>query len=195
MTQECKQLLRGMALGDGYISLYKGKYRLYVTHCERQKAYVQAKANLLQEAFGKNITLFWVKNGGYGAYRFSLGSIYLKFVHMWLYPQGYKKISISFLRRLTDQSIAIWYMDDGSLSAKKKNGKIHAYDLQYSLYVSKEEAEQCILFFKERYQVSFTLKKHKGKYSIRCGTKDARVLLAVLKKYMLPSMEYKFRLV
>ena len=67
----------------------------------------------------------------------------------------------------------VLYMDDGSLVGKKRNGKIHAYDLSISIYGTKEECQNLIdkLF---NLGMKFTLKHNKGKYLIRCGTKSAR---------------------
>ena len=57
--------------------------------------------------------------------------------------------------------------------------------------MSKKEAETCIVFFKEKYDVDFTLKRNKGYYSIRCGTKNAKKLLSRIGQYIIPSMAYK----
>ena len=81
---------------------------------------------------------------------------------------------------------AILYLDDGSLCAKKRNGKIHAYDLVISVYGQQEECQNLINKLKENWDLSFTLKFNKGKYSIRCGTKEARKFLALIRPLVPP---------
>lgn len=196
MERRAKKILMGLAIGDGYVAKietkYGFKYRLFVTHCLKQEQYIRYKAKLLSQILNREINVNWIENNGYGAFRFSLSSKYLKFVYRWLYQNKQKKISLSFLRRLTDEAICFWYMDDGSLTAKKRNGKIHGYELVISTYCDEQSALNCIHFFKERYDVSFTLKRNKNKFSIRCGTKMAKKLLSHLYPYCVSDMKYKF---
>lgn len=88
---------------------------------------------------------------------------------------------------LTLEDFAILYMDDGSLTAKKSNGIIHAYELVISLYCTKEECERFIEKLNE-YGLKFTLKFNKSLYSIRCGTKSARKFIELIKPYC-PNLE------
>ena len=192
MEKTAKKLLNGLSLGDGYISVKGNSYRLCITHCAKQKGYLEHKVKLLEEELGRKIPIMEFDNCGYKAFRIQLCHSYLKFVREWLYKNGKKKITLSFLRRLTDRSVALCYMDDGSLVAKKRNGKIHAYDLVISMYGSEQEASDAISFFNERYGIKMSLKRNKGLFSIRCGTKDARILLSILKEYSCKCMEYKF---
>lgn len=192
MNKRLKKMLNGFALGDGYISKKKNSYTLFITHCLKQKDYLESKARILSEIRGKNVYIMNFNNGGYDAFRISISNSYLKFVYKWLYPEGKKTISLSFLRRMSDEAVCIWYMDDGSLYPKKRNNKIHSYELVFSTYCSEEEANNCITFFKERFDVNFTLKRNKGLFCIRCGTKEAKKLLVFLKPYCAKGMEYKF---
>lgn len=77
---------------------------------------------------------------------------------------------------------AVLYMDDGSLTAKKRNGKIHAYDLTISIYGEKEEC-QYLIDKLSTLGMKFTLKLNKGKYSIRCETKSARKFIQYVSEH------------
>ena len=92
---------------------------------------------------------------------------------------------------LTPQGIAIWYMDDGGLSAKKRDGKIHAYELFLNTHETKETNQIIINYFLEVHDIKFTQVKNKGLYRLRCGTKQARKFIALIEDYVIPSMRYK----
>jgi len=189
-----KKFLNAAAMGDGCVSKRGNSYRLSITHCLKQKEYIEMKAARLSAILKRPVSIREFNNSGYPGLRIEVCHPYLKFVYQWLYRPK-KTIDISFLRRLSDEGVAIWYMDDGSLVAKKRDGKIHAYDLTFSMYVTEQEATNAIQFFKERYDVDFTLKRNKSHFSIRCGTQNARKLLTFLRPFAIPTMEYKFLLI
>lgn len=191
MTKKGKKFLLAASFGDGYIRERGNYYSICIRHSEKQREYIEYKAAMISEAIGREVNVTEFDNSGKVGYRFEVSVPYLKFVRKWLYKGGRKKITMSFLRKLDDLGVALWYMDDGSLVAKKRQGKIHAYDLTFSTYCSEDEALCCIAFFQERYGVRFTLKRNKELFSIRCGTKEAKKLLAVLEPYLIPSMKYK----
>lgn len=190
ITKRGRELLLGMAIGDGYVR--KTESTLQIAHGIKQKAYCEAKAALLNAELGRNIQVKHSVYDNFDTIRFRVSHPYLKLVRGWLYKETGKVLTLSVLRSLSDEAVAIWYMDDGSFYQKKRNGKVHAAELVISTCCSKEEAELVIQFFQERYQISMQLKPMKGRYSVRCGTKNARILVSVLKQYCLPSMEYKF---
>lgn len=191
MMKEEKRVLRAFALGDGHIRVRGNSYSLSVSHCEKQKEYIIFKADMLSKIIGKKVEVHPYDNKGFPSYRFEVANEYFRFLRKWLYCNGNKTINLSYLRKLSHQGVAIWYMDDGSLVAKRRNGKIHAYDLTISTYCSEKEAMNCISFFNERYGVTFTLKRNKGRFSIRCGTKEAKKLLEIITPYIHKSMIYK----
>lgn len=191
LTKKDKKFLNALAIGDGHIRERGNSFAICITHSDDQKDYLEFKAKRLSDILGRKVNIGKFNNNGYGAYRIEIAIPYMKVVRKWLYRNGIKKLSLSFLRRLSDEGVAIWYMDDGSLIRKKRNGKIHASELILSLYCTEKEANDCIIFFKERFDVSFSLKRNKGLFSIRCGTKNAYKLLDRIGRYIIPSMKYK----
>jgi hypothetical protein len=190
MKKTEKSAIRGLLIGDSHLRKRGNYFELGIAHSIKQKDYLKYKADFLSEAFGKDIKLKEYNTNGYECVRISTSHHYLKYCYNWLYkPQ--KKLTLRYLRKISNEGVAFWYMDDGSLYAKKRNGKVHAYELVISTYVSKTEAEDVILFFKERFDVDFTLKFNKGKYSVRCGTKAAKKFLSQIEKYIPECMEYK----
>lgn len=176
--------LLAMCLGDGSLS---SDGTLKVLHCEKQKEYLEYKAKLF------NQEIRYKDNNGYPSYFFQKGTFnYIdqgKEVRKKLYGVlGHKYFSKDITKEMDLFCWAILYLDDGALCAKKRNGKIHAYDLVISIYGEKSECENLINSLKEKYNLNFTLKFNKNKYSIRCGTKEARKFLALIKT-VIPNFE------
>lgn len=133
-------------------------------------------------------------NSGYPGVRFSKTHRYFRILRRWIYPNNVKTISRKVLNYLSDEGIAIWYMDDGSYTAKRrKDGKIHAMELHISTYIPWEQNELIIDFFKEKYDISFTQVRDRQSYRLRCGTKESRKFIDLVSPYILPSMLYKIQ--
>lgn len=75
-------------------------------------------------------------------------------------------------------------MDDGGLSQKKRNGKVHANDLILNTHLSKEENQVIIDYFKEEWDIHFTQIKNKNRYRLRCGTREARKFISIVEPYI-----------
>ena len=130
-------------------------------------------------------------NSGYPGIRFSKGSKYFRVLRKWLYSNGVKQISRYLLDKLDLEGIAIWYMDDGGLSAKRRNGKVHAYELFLNTHISKENNQIIIDYFKETWNINFQQVKNKGSYRLRMSTYEIKKYLPLISKFIIPSMQYK----
>ena len=179
-----------LTLGDGCID---NKTTLHLRHCTEQKDYLIWKHSYLKEAVPCSEIFDGIQNG-YGFSKFHTKTDneewreQIKEVKDLLYSNNGKKyFSKEVIDLLTLEDFAILYMDDGSLTAKKRNGVIHAYDLTISTYCSKEECERFIEKLSE-YGLKFTLKFNRNLYSIRCGTKSARKFIELIKPYC-PDLE------
>lgn len=179
-----------LALGDGCID---NKTTLHLKHCTKQKDYLIWKHSYLKETVPCSEIIDGIQNG-YGFSKFHTKTDnkkwreQIKEVKDLLYSNNGKKyFSKEVVDLLTLEDFAILYMDDGSLTAKKRDGVIHAYDLTISTYCSKEECERFIEKLSE-YGLKFTLKFNRNLYSIRCGTKSARKFIELIKPYC-PDLE------
>ncbi len=108
-----------------------------------------------------------------------------------IYHQGQKVITRQFLDYLTPQGIAIWFLDKGSKSFKKKDGKIHALEVTLNTNISKEENELIIAYFSETWGLQWGLQAGKQGYSLRMGTKAGKQLFDFLLPYVPMFMLYK----
>lgn len=192
ITKEKRQLLLSMAIGDGYLN---NNGYLSIRHCVKQKDYLEWKMRLLKPSINTT-DVYYVKNNGYGAYEFRTYTH--KFIKMYrkvLYPQGKKKISRKILNKLTPLGLSIWYMDDGGLSQKKRKGEVYANELVLNTHISKEDNQIIIDYFKDVWDINFTQVKNRGLYRLRCGTKEARKFIEIVKPYVskVKSMEHKLK--
>ena len=157
--------------------------------------YLQYKANIINSILGgKKNDVKEINNNGYPGCIYSKGNKELKYIYNMIYKNGKKYINRKILDMLTPEGIAIWYMDDGSLYAKKRNGKIHAYEIVMSTYCDTiEEVDIIIEYFKEVWNIKFNVKKNKGKYSITCATKESRKFIEIVNPYVnkIDCMRYK----
>ena len=170
ITKNSRKLILGMAIGDGYIS--KGNF-LSIRHREKQLGYLQWKRNLLK-ANGINVTdIQWVQNNNYGAYEFR--TLSYKFIHNIrnsLY-MPYKNISTpKILKNMSPLTIAIWYMDDGSISTQSRNGKPYRSLITISTCISKEDNQVIIDYFANNYGIKMNQRKMRNKYSLVISSKE-----------------------
>ena len=82
-------------------------------------------------------------------------------------------------------------MDDGSLSYKKREGKVHGREIHLNTYCSLEEARVIQAYFKEVWDVSWTVVPTKGLFRLRMGSNEAIKFFTIINPYIIPSMKYK----
>lgn len=192
MNKISRNMLLGAILGDGHLS--KNGDGL-ILHSAAQKDYLEWKLRVLKMCGINCSEICYKNNNGYPAYLFHIRtSKWGKFLRKFMYKDGYKNIyNRKLLNRLSAIHVAIWYMDDGGLSQKKRNGIIHANDLMLNTHTTQENNQVIIDYFKQVWDVSFTQVKNKGHYRLRCGTKEARKFLNIVREFVsqVPSMAHK----
>lgn len=203
MNKKNKSILVGQSIGDGSIRKHIDKrcnstsYYITFTHGIKQYDYLQFKAKLVNKILGgKQNQVKVINNNGYDGCRYQKAHKDLKFIYNLLYCNGKKKITRKVLDCLDEEAIAYWYMDDGSLYAQKRNGKIHAYSLVISTYCdTEEEINEIIKYFMEVWNIKFNVKRNKGKFSLVCNTKEIRKFLPIITQHVnkIPCMSYKIK--
>ena len=107
------------------------------------------------------------------------------------YPNDKKIIPKEALEQLTLEGIAWWYMDDGSMSIKKIDGKPRGAEITLNTYLTAEENQTIIDFFQNQYNITWKLNKSRGKYRLRMGKKEGKKFFALIEPYIIDSMKYK----
>lgn len=192
MKKEDRSILIALAIGDGYVTK---DGCLVLKHSIKQKEYIEYKANLLHSILGgKKPNIIEFDNSGYPGIKTQKSNKYFRILRKRLYKNNIKQININLLKMLNPKAIAIWYMDDGNLSMKKRNGKIHARELFINTHITKEENQIIIDYFNEAYNIKFTQVKNRGSYRLRCGTLEAKKFISLVEPYIIPSMNYKINM-
>ncbi len=193
LTDEQRDILVGTLLGDGHLETQnKGRtFRLKVEHSINQQDYVYwlfAKFNNLvltkpqvkqQQVKGKLYQKYWFSTVSSGAMRF-YGQLF--------YPNG-KKVVPKFISKLvTPLSIAIWFMDDGSLKLKANCARImntqgfNAQDLR--------RLQEMLL---KKFNIATTLRNQREGKQLYIPSSEVDKFITLIKPFIIPSMEYKIK--
>ena len=199
LSKEVKDFIIGSALGDGHLNKRCKHACLMFTHGEPQKFYIEHKAQILQNICPLGVrkkTIFDKRNSKYyPSYTMrTYTNKYLTELYSILYPQGKKVITKKYLDLLTPRAIAYWYMDDGGLGKFRKPTGSVAIDLYLNTYMTDQEHDCIISYFKEKYDITFRKNKNHGMYRLRIGKKQAPKFIEIVKPYLLPEFEYKINL-
>ncbi|NMB92505.1 MAG: hypothetical protein GYA31_02690 [Parcubacteria group bacterium] len=126
MSDQCKEVILGSLLGDGSLEIHKPykNPRFSFRHSIKQQEYFFWKVNQLKEISGEKCWWKQEKNG--------LGNIMLRYQSiatdslMDLYKLTHKGkrliVRRKWLNKLTPLSLAIWWLDDGSLITNGRRG-------------------------------------------------------------------------
>jgi hypothetical protein len=210
MNKKDRGVLVGMVLGDAFLNvisrLKNGKYpyirsEIAICHSIKQEEYCIYKSELLRTLFGGVHQVRYynhylpVTGKSYRQCRFTKSNKYFRILKSAMYPNGKKTISRKILEWLTPHGIAIWYMDDGSMRANKKNGNVTSVYTEISTQVSEEEAIYIREYFKKRWSLNVKPFQSKNYWDVRFNTQESKKLVKIIKPYIIPSMRYKISLV
>lgn len=120
-TQRQKEIVLGSLLGDAYLRPSGNSFSLSFTHGEKQKAYLDWKRNeflnfVTQEDYYCSSREF---RGNLPCYSFgTINHPYLSELHAMCYNSGKKDVCTEWVNQLSPLSLAVWYMDDGSINKR-----------------------------------------------------------------------------
>ncbi|WP_143044377.1 hypothetical protein [Paenibacillus sp. CF384] len=199
-------VLAGMLLGDGSLHIQKGgRHASYsMTHTIKQRAYLEFKATILREITPLNYYETAPKPkipNGQVQCKTKTNPFYTELRSI-VYPNGQKTVTLEWLNWLTLEGLALWYMDDGSLSKRRSYNKRGQYRIasrciQFATCgFSLEEQEILRIFVKERFDLDFkTVKSHQTAentyYSLRAAATVANKLFDLIRPFVVPCMAYK----
>lgn len=183
LTQIERSIIIGSLLGDGYLRTIPGRKNAFleINHSIKAKEYVDYKYNALKKLC-KSLPKERTTNEGRIAYRFfTVQNKELTVLQVSFYQHGRKTIPKDI--EITPQTLAVWYMDDGSRS---RDSDIYLNTQQFSI------TEQNILIFKLReLGIQARLNKDKKYYRIRIMKGSIESFMNIIKPYIIPSMQYK----
>lgn len=126
LSDQCREIILGSLLGDGSLRIHKPykNARFSFRHSVHQKEYFDWKVNQLKEISSQNNV--WQRNAdGFGGDKLRYQSLAIESLSE-LYRQTHKSDRLVVKRRwlnlLTPLSLAIWWLDDGSIIANGRKG-------------------------------------------------------------------------
>lgn len=192
----------GIVLGDGYLRRNKTKYAsLSIGHSLLQKEYAKWKGNLLN-----HLTSITYREDKYFRdekvyYRFFVDTKSHPFLdRIWrlAYKNGKKRITDKILNRLTPLGIAIWFMDDGTMSIKRERrigrGLIAGRQMHLCTQSFTEKENKIIQrYFQDKYGIRMNITKtHNGRLRrLTWGMIEGKKFIDLVSPYIHPSMHYK----
>lgn len=192
-----QQILLGGILGDSYFSKKKNIVRF--SHSNKQEEYLLWKYNQFSKDDVRGIYTRHYKEG-YINYSFEFVNKQNKYLDLFnfidknLYTNsGRKKISMKYLNQIDSLGLAIWWMDDGSLSVHKGNryGKLctHCFNYEENILIQQ--------YFKQKWNIDVDIRVEKQKYYfIRLNVTALKKLIRIIYMHVteIPSMIYKIDL-
>jgi len=191
LTKKQKEILVGLILGDGHLeTLNKGRtYRLKVEHSLKQREYLDWLYENFKEwihktpevrkrtSLGKIIETY-----GFTTYTSSLIRLYAE----QFYVNGKKIIPKTIDKIITPQSLAIWFMDDGSIKSKAHKALVihtHGYSKDDLLLITK--------VLEQKFGLKIGLQKQYDKWRLYIYSQSVDNFKKIISPYILPSMQYK----
>lgn len=188
LTKRQHEIIAGTLLGDGHLETQDGgkTFRLKIEHCDAQKDYL----NWLYQEFKS-----WIPSQPYT--KVKKDNVYVgvrTYSHKALqtygkifYKNGRKEIPKVIERLLTPLSLAIWFMDDGSLKSVR-----HRTYVIHTLGYSRRELENIQKILDKKFNLQTSLHSQKGKYwRLYVKSQSAEKFKQLIEPYILPSMRYK----
>jgi len=194
LTGRQKEIIVGLLLGDGHLETQnRGRtFRLKVEHSIRQKDYVDwlcrqfndmvltKPQRKLQTVAGKVYEKYWFS---------TISSGTLRFYAQQFYGDGKKIVPKMIAKLVTPVSLAVWFMDDGSLKSRFHRARIintHCFD-----GISLQRLQDML---RQKFHVHTTLRKQREGMQMYIPSSHIETFINIIRPHTHPSMEYKIKL-
>ena len=183
LTERQKSVIIGCLLGDGAM---RCKYNalLEINHSLKQKAYVDWKYRQLKKIVATPPKRRFSNNGRI-AYRFTTRSVpELTSLYKYFF-RGKRKIIPDDLK-VTNLSLAVWFMDDGCKSYRAVYFNTQKFDSTEQLKLSE--------LLRKQHGIITTINKDKKYWRLRVAVGSMGRLREAIEPYLLPELTYKLPL-
>ncbi len=181
-------VIRGSLLGDGSLSAPKGPHsrgvQFRLGHGVKQREYLRWKMSLLGNIPGS----YW-ENDDADSFWDSTPMPELHDTRRSAYQLGVKQFDQKYLDSLSPLALALWYMDDGSLTirGKRENGRIAICVEGMSI----DTQHRLVAMLRDRFGVDAKLHEVRERAILRMERDATDRFHSVIAQYVHPSMEYK----
>jgi DNA polymerase III gamma/tau subunit len=153
------QVVLGTLLGDGSFSKNPditgerggSQPRLSMVHGSKQLEYLSLKVSVMGQLSGKirsgHCSDAWGERVVHAS-RTKTCSSFMP-IYSLLYPSGKKFVSRQYLDMVSDLGLAVWFMDDGSVSKHNACLSVHGFSI--------DEVETIVLWFRDRWDICWDI--------------------------------------
>lgn len=188
-TSKQRDIIVGLTLGDGHLETQNNgrTYKLKIEHSVFQKEYLDWLYKELHN-WVRMTPKLRLKNNNPFSYHFSTYSHeLLGFYGKQFYNKKRKIIPNSIEELLTPLSLAIWFMDDGSLKSKRHNTYVI-----HTLGYKRNELERIQNVLSKKFGIETKLHVQKQKYlRLYIVSASAEQFRDIVSPYIIPSLRYK----
>ena len=182
------QIIYGSYLGDGSLNLTKkNRYRLKIIHCKDQREYCNWKA----EMFNINNLTYIEKNGYSQKEAYSFITKCFDLINS---LSDKKNIPDWLINAIDARGIAIWFMDDGSVTKKKLKDGTNSYFAKISSnnfdYVNHIKIRAIF----GKFNIESKIYKTKKYYEIMFNKDNTIKLFNLIRDYTHYNMDYKLNI-
>lgn len=193
---EQRGILTGLLLGNAG----RDGRNFVIRQSSQQEDYLLFKRQLLERITGKSVG--WQQHiTAKGDRLVALEPTLIPLIRVLvkkLHPGGHRCVTRSFLEGLTNQGLALWFMDRGSKSFKRKQGKVHAVELSLNTHTTQAESEVIVAYFQEvwgfRWGLGSSQSRYPLRYRLRMGTQEGKRFTAFVRPWIHESLLYKIHL-
>ena len=200
-----RSIIIGSYLGDGTIAKPQTKNSqcyLKIQHSIKQADYIYWKQQLLPNFFSKPL----IVNRKFKGEDYTSIATTTK-VHPFctklrsLYVDGKKTLKDSIFKDFDELGLAIWYMDDGNLSWRRKtrkDGSSYKYIGGIKIATCSFTEQECnilIDLLKRKWNLNSKIYWTKGKYpTLWLNSENAKLFIEIVKPFVPDCMEYKINI-
>ena len=183
-----KFVLIGTLLGDGNLTR-RGRYcRLFIKHSANQSELIEWKYNIFKNIVLMPLNYFTQEVCG-KEYRFiQFATLTHKAFDKYreIFYRDSRKIIPSNIDKIFYHplSLAVLLMDDGANDTFGMTLQTHSFKKDEVILLTKS--------IKKNFKIETSLRKNKGRWIIYFPKKEIKKLYKTIKKYLLPSLKYKF---
>ncbi|NJK99850.1 MAG: DNA endonuclease [Spirulinaceae cyanobacterium SM2_1_0] len=176
---EQRGVIAGMLLGHAR----RNGDNFFIQHPPQQRDYVEFKQCLLANLTRQGVKVCeQVTSEGDGWFRLQPKAMPLTRVLIQRLYQGDRRvIQRSFLDLLTPLGVAIWFLDRGTRTWKKRaDGTVRSLEIVFKVNVPLAEAEAIATYFREVWQLRWGLLRGQRGYRLRAGSQVGRAFLTAI---------------
>lgn len=185
------EFILGSLLGDASIKFGGriGNKNAFLCISQTDKALTEFKYKIIKNFVKIPIKIYYDKRPNRKPIYYFYTISHPLFTKMYreIYINGVKTITKEWLDKLTPFSLAIWYMDDGSVTRNNHNMRISTESFSYKEHVLIKE------YFERRWGISAIIKQSpkEGKFILSFQAEERDEFFKLIEPFIISEMQYK----